>query len=98
MGVKIAFLNGDVEEDIYMKQLEGIAMNGKKQLVCRLNNSLHGLNKSARIWYKKVDTNIQGLDFPRRKEDGCLYNKLLGDCVIYLALYVDDIILIINER
>jgi len=43
MDVKIAFLHRDLEEEIYMKQLEGFAVKGKKELICRLKKSLYGL-------------------------------------------------------
>ena len=43
MDVKIAFVHGDLEEEIYMKQPKGFMVKGKKELVCRLNKSLYGL-------------------------------------------------------
>ena len=43
MDVKTTFLHGDLEEEIYMKQPEGFAMKGKKELVCKLKKSLYGL-------------------------------------------------------
>lgn len=62
-------LHGDIEEGIYMKQLEGFAMNGKNELVCRLKRSLYWLNKSPRTWYQKFYTYILRLAFTRRKYD-----------------------------
>ena len=50
------------------------------------------------MWYQKVDTYIQGLSFTRRKEDHCVYFKLIGDHVIYLVLYVDDMFFIGNGK
>ena len=41
--VKTTFLHGDLEEEIYMKQPEGFAVKGKKELVCKLKKSLYGL-------------------------------------------------------
>ena len=43
MDVKTTFLHRDLEEEIYMKQLEGFAVKGKKELVCKLKKSLYGL-------------------------------------------------------
>jgi hypothetical protein len=81
-----------------MKQPEGFVAKEKKELVCRLKKSMYGLKKSPRMWYKKFDTYMLGLDFIRRKEDHCVYFKLVHDCLIYLVLYVDDMLLIGNEK
>ena len=50
------------------------------------------------MWYQKFDTYIRGLRFTRSKEDHCVYFKLIGDRVIYLVLYVDDMLLIGNDK
>ena len=98
MDVKTAFLHGDLEEEIYMKQPEGFMVKGKKELVCRLKKSLYGLKQSPRMWYQKFDTYIRGLGFTRSKEDHSVYFKLIGGHVIYLVLYVDDMLLIGNDK
>eukprot|EP00253_Pinus_taeda_P001900 PITA_01900 len=98
MDVKTTFLHGDLEDEIYMKQLKGFAVNGKKEMVCKLKKSLYGLKQSPRMWYKKFDTFIQGLGFTRSKADHCGYSKLIGDHVIYLVLYVDDMLLVGNDK
>jgi len=51
MGVKTTFLHWVLEEEIYMKQPEGFAVKGKKELVCKLKKSLYGLKQSSRMWY-----------------------------------------------
>jgi len=98
MDVKTKFLHRDLEEEIYMKQPEGFVVKGKKELVCKLKKSLYGLKKSPRMWYKKFDTFIRGLGFTRSKADHCVYFKLIGDRVIYLVLYVDDMLLGGNDK
>ena len=50
------------------------------------------------MWYQKFDTFIWGLGFTRSKEDHCVYFKLIGDRVIYLVLYVDDMLLVGNDK
>ena len=97
MDVKTKFLHRDLKEEIYMKQPEGFAVKGKKELVCRLKKSLYGLKQSPRMWYQKFDTYIRGLDFTR-SEDHCVYFKLIFEHVIYLVLYVDDMLLIGNDK
>ena len=56
MDVKTMLLHGDLEEEIYMKQLEGFTVEGNKELVCKLKRSLYGLKKSPRMWYQNVVT------------------------------------------
>ena len=82
MDVKTTFLHGDLEEEIYMKQLEGFVVKGK-EFVCKLEKSMYGLKQSPRMWYKKFDTYMLGLGFTRSKEDYCVYSKLIGDHFIY---------------
>jgi hypothetical protein len=83
---------------IWKKQPEGYAMKGKKEMVSKLKKSLYGLKQSPRMWYQKFDTYMMGLGFTRRKEDQCVYFKLIGDHLIYLVLYVDDMLLIGNNK
>jgi hypothetical protein len=98
MDVKTTFLHGDLEEEIYMKHLKGFVVMGKKESVCKMKNSSYGLKKSPRMWYKKFDTYMLGLGFTRRKEDHCVYFKLIGDHLIDLVLYVDGMLLIGNNK
>jgi hypothetical protein len=98
MDVNKTLLHGDLEEEIYMKQPKYYAVKGKKELVCKMKKSLYGLKKSPRMWYKKFDTYMLGLGFTRNKEDHCVYFKLIGDYLIYLVLYVDDMLLIGNNK
>jgi hypothetical protein len=62
-----------------------------------LKNSLNGLKKSPRMWYKKFDTYMLGLASQEAKQI-TVYFKLIGDHIIYLVLYVDDILLIGNNK
>ena len=50
MDIKTAFLNGDLDEDVYMEQPTGFAEVGKEDLVCKLNKSIHGLKQALRRW------------------------------------------------
>ena len=95
MDVKTTFLHGYLEEEIYMKQPEGFAVKGKKELVCRLKNSMYGLKQSPRMWYQRFDTYILGLGFTRRKTNHCVYFKLVGEHLIYLVLYEISLIRLI---
>lgn len=90
MDVCTAFLNGDLREDIYMRQPEGFIEEGK---VCKLNKSLYGLKQASRMWNERFHKFLIGLGFRQSKFDQCLYIFGKGIEVVYLLLYVDDLIL-----
>ena len=81
-----------------MKQQEGFIVKGKKEMVRKLKKSLYGLKKSPRMWYQKFDTYILGLGFVRSKANHCVYSKQVGDHFINIVLYVDDMLLIGNNK
>ena len=56
MDVKTTFLNGDLEEEIYMTQPEGCEVPGQENKVCRLKKSLYGLKQAPKQWYEKFDS------------------------------------------
>lgn len=98
MDVKTAFLNGDLEENIYMAQLEGFVMEGKEHLGCRLKKSIYGLKHACRQWYLKSDKVIRNFDFKENKVDNCIYVKFKGGKFTILILYVDDILLASSDK
>ncbi|KAL0287803.1 UNVERIFIED_CONTAM: hypothetical protein Sradi_7116800 [Sesamum radiatum] len=91
MDVKTAFLNGFVEEEIFMDQPEGFTAVGEEQKVCRLQRSIYGLNQAFRSWKTRFDEIIRDYDFIKNDYDPCVYKKISGSSVEYLVLYVDDI-------
>ncbi|KAL0405428.1 UNVERIFIED_CONTAM: Retrovirus-related Pol polyprotein from transposon TNT 1-94 [Sesamum latifolium] len=97
MDVKMAFLNGFVEEEIFMDQPEGFTAVGEEQKVCRLQRSIYGLKQASRSWNTRFDEVIRGYDFIKNDYDPCIYKKISGSSVAYLVLYVDDILLIGND-
>ncbi|CAA2996852.1 reverse transcriptase [Olea europaea subsp. europaea] len=97
LDVKTAFLNGDLEETIFMKQHKDFEVNKNSDFVC-LQKSLYGLKQVSRQWYKRFDTFVLGLGFKRSNFDTCLYCKGNGGKnSLYLLLYVDDMILAIHD-
>ncbi|GAA0162317.1 transmembrane signal receptor [Lithospermum erythrorhizon] len=99
LDVKTAFLHGELEEEIYMTQLDGFQEPEKEDYVCRLKKSLYGLKHSPRQWYKKFDSYMLEIGYLRSPYDSCVYyNKVKDESFIYLVLYVDDMLLgVVNK-
>jgi hypothetical protein len=93
MDVKTAFLNGDLDENVYMAQSKGFVVEGKEKMGCRLKKSIYGLKQASRQWYLKFDRTIKSFGFKENIEDNCVYAKFKNGKFIFLVLYVDDILL-----
>jgi len=93
MDVKTAFLNGDLEENVYMTQPEGFVVEGKEHLGCKLKKSIYGLKQASRQWYLKFDEVIRRFGFKENAVDNCIYVKFKGSKFTILVLYVDNILL-----
>jgi hypothetical protein len=72
MDVKTTFLNGDLEEEIYMEQPQGFTQEGE-HLVCKLHKSMYGLKQSPRAWNKKLDVFLKSIKFVRSDADFSMY-------------------------
>ena len=94
LDVKTAFLHGDLEEELYMRQPEGFIKEDRKNLVCRLKKSLYGLKQAPRQWYKKFDSFMSSHGFTRCQADHCCYFKKFDNNFIILLLYVDDMLVV----
>jgi hypothetical protein len=89
VGVKTAFLNGDLYEDVYMTQPKGFVVKGKEHLGCHLRKSIYGLKQASRQWNLKFDETITKFGFKANIEDNCVYAKFKnGGKFIFLILYV----------
>ena len=95
MIVKLTFLHGDLEEDIYMSQLVGFMVTGEdSHLVCWLKKSLYGLKQAPRMWYQKFDSYIKQLGYLRSHSDPCMCIRQLADeSRIYMILYVNNMLI-----
>ena len=89
MDVKTTFLNGLIEEEVYIEQPHGFETHDINTHVCRLKESFYGLNKSPKVWYGRID----GSGFTKSKADSNLYYKVGDDRIMILLIDVDDIIL-----
>ncbi|GJU86019.1 retrotransposon protein, putative, ty1-copia subclass [Tanacetum coccineum] len=97
MDIKTAFLNGFLEEEIYMEQPEGFIDPNHPRKVCKLQRSIYGLKQASRSWNKRFDEEIKKFGFHQNLDEPCVYQKASGSNIIFLILYVDDIILMGNH-
>ncbi|KAK9003803.1 hypothetical protein V6N11_018699 [Hibiscus sabdariffa] len=97
MDVKTAFLNGKLEEDVYMTQPEGFVTPENAGKVCKLQKSIYGLKQASRSWNLRFNYAIKEFGFIRNKDEPCVYKKFSGSIVSFLILYVDDILIIGND-
>jgi len=79
MDVKIAFLHSELEEKIYMKQLDDYIQKGNENKVCLLKKSLYEHKQSPRQWYKRFDSFMIKARYNQCKYDSCVYFKQSDD-------------------
>ena len=97
MNIKTTFLNGNLEESIYMAQLEEFNEQDHEQKVYKLKRSIYGLKQASRSWNIKFDTVIKSYGFKQNVDEPCVYKKIVNSTVVFLVLYVDNILLIGNN-
>ena len=73
MDVKTAFLNGELNEEIYMQQPDGFVIDGQERKVCRLLKSLYGLKQAPKQWHDKFNTTLTSVGFVVNEADKCVY-------------------------
>jgi Reverse transcriptase (RNA-dependent DNA polymerase) len=98
MDVMTVFLNGDIDECIYMSQPPNYESDDLKQMVCKLKKSIYGLKQASRQWYFKFHQVIISFGFEPNLMDECIYHKFSGSKFVFLVLYVDDILLASNDK
>ena len=92
LDITTAFLNGELQEEVYMEQPEGFKVRGKEGLVCKLKHSLYGLKQAPRCWNSVLDKRLKEIGFTQTTSDPCIYVKR-GKESTYIGVYVDDILL-----
>ena len=101
LDISNAFLNGDLEEEIYMKllhdykELTGVLV--PPNVVCRLHKSLYGLKQASRQWYLKLSSTIMKMGFMKSRDDHTLFVKNVDGRYLAVLVYVDDILVVSNN-
>jgi hypothetical protein len=98
MDVKTAFLNGEVEQEVYVEQPDGFVVCSKESRVCKLKKALYGFKQAPRVWYDRIDGFLQSLGFNKSTVDPNLYFRVVENQPIILVLYVDDLFLTGEEK
>jgi transposase InsO family protein len=98
MDVKSAYLNGKLEETIYMRQPEGFVKAGQEHLVCKLQKGLYGLKQAGRTWNQTIDPALKQLGLTPLDKDNCVYIHRDGKDMIIISLYVDDLFLFTSSN
>lgn len=88
--VKTAFLNGDLQEEIYMDIPEGITPSNENY-VCRLLKPLYGLKQSSRQWNMKFDSLLKQFTFVPSSADPCVYRGFIDNVFIFLGLFLSTL-------
>ena len=90
MDVKSAFLNGTLDEEIYVEQPQGFEDESNLNKVYLLKKALYGLKQAPRAWYSKLDEYLTSLEFEKSLNEATLYVKKVGDQIMIISVYVDD--------
>ncbi|GJY72209.1 retrovirus-related pol polyprotein from transposon TNT 1-94 [Tanacetum coccineum] len=92
MDVKIAFLNGELKEEVYVSQPEGFVDPDHLTHVYRLKKALYGLKQAPRAWYDTLSWNLLDNKFSKGVVDPTLFTRKTGKHILLVQMYVDDII------
>jgi len=92
MDVETAFLNADLEEEVYIKPPEGITIPTGCDCI-RIKKALYGLKQAPRAWNKDINAKLHGMGFTKLQSEPCLYLYLKKLDICIISLYVDDLVI-----
>jgi hypothetical protein len=93
MDVKSAFLNGVLQEQVYVEQPPGFVLRGHENKVLHLVKALYGLRQAPRAWYAKLDSSLIDLGFKRSTSEHAVYLRGAGARRLVVGVYVDDLVI-----
>jgi hypothetical protein len=93
MDVKSAFLNGDLQEEVYGCQPAGFVVQGAEHKVLKLKKALYGLKQAPRAWNAKLDSTLLKLGFQKNEAEYGVYTRGTGEARLIVGVYVDDLII-----
>ena len=92
MDVKSVFLNGFLDEEVYVEQPMDFVKKGYEGQVLKLKKALYGLKQAPRAWNSRIDAYFKTNDFVQCPYEHALYVKIQNGDILFVALYVDDLI------
>ncbi|GKC10268.1 retrovirus-related pol polyprotein from transposon TNT 1-94 [Tanacetum coccineum] len=92
MDVKIAFLNGNLREEVYVSQPDGFVDPDNPNHIYKLKKALYGLKQAPRAWYDMLSSFLISQDFSKGSVDPTLFIRKEGKELLLVQVYVDDII------
>ena len=95
LDVDTAFLNGTIDEELYMELPEGVM--GRRGHIVQLLKGLYGLKQASRQWYKALHKALREIGFVKSDADPCIYVLKKGDKTVMLGVYVDDFVIADND-
>ena len=98
LDVKNAFLNGNLNETVFMEQPPGFVSTQFPNHVCKLSKALYGLKQAPRAWFQRLSTFLLSYGFTCSRADTSLFILRRDSHIMYLLVYVDDLILTGNDE
>lgn len=97
LDVNNAFLQGTLNDEVYMSQPPGFIDADKPHHVCRLRKAIYGLKQALRAWYVELQTFLLNSGFINSVSDTSLFIQTKGTSIVYILVYVDDILVTGNS-
>lgn len=98
LDIQNTFLYGTLEEEVFMHQPPGFTNPHCPSHICRLDKALYGLKQAPCAWHARLSASLRGLGFVASKTDMSLFIGRHGTSIIFLLVYVDDIIVVSSSR
>jgi hypothetical protein len=92
LDVKSAFLNGDLDEEVYVEQPVGFIKVGEEHKVLKLRKALYGLHQAPRAWNEKLDNTLVSFGFCKCPSEPAIYTRSRGKHQLVIGVYVDDLV------
>lgn len=94
MDIKSAFLNGELQEEVYVEQPIGFIVAGREHQVLKLKKALYGLHQAPRAWNAKLDSTLLSIGLGRSPSEPAIYTRRSNNDQLAIGVYVDDLVII----